>query len=155
MSPLYRRYCSLLYKADPCLISEASIFLTCDSVKMGPRSFCVSGPMLWNSLPLEIRYHEQTLESFKAKLKTYLFKKTYFSWLSKYIENCAGPPVMGYSIREGDTNDFLNWIELIQSRSSCGSPAKEQAGCAVDWQWSGNELELTGGQLWQTCLYLN
>ena len=30
------------------------------TVKMGPRSFCVSGPMLWNSLPLEIRYHEQT-----------------------------------------------------------------------------------------------
>ena len=32
------------------------------TVKMGPRSFCVSGPMLWNSLPLEIRYHEQTLD---------------------------------------------------------------------------------------------
>ena len=53
------------------------------TVKMGPLSFCVSGPMLWNSLPLEIRYHEQTLESFKAKLKTFLFKKAYFSWLSK------------------------------------------------------------------------
>ena len=49
------------------------------TVKMGPQSFCVSGPMLWNSLPLEIRNHEQTLESFKAKLKTYLFKKAYFS----------------------------------------------------------------------------
>ena len=48
------------------------------TVKMGPRSFRVSGPMLWNSLPLEIRYHEQTLESFKAKLKTYLFKKAFF-----------------------------------------------------------------------------
>ena len=48
-------------------------------VKMGPRSFRVSGPMLWNSLPLKIRYHKQTLESFKAKLKTYLFKKAYFS----------------------------------------------------------------------------
>ena len=48
------------------------------TVKMGPRSFCVSGPTLWNSLPLKIRYHEQTLESFKAKLKTYLNKNAYF-----------------------------------------------------------------------------
>ena len=39
----------------------------------------VDGPMLWNLLPLEILNHEQTLESFKAKLKTYLFTKAYFS----------------------------------------------------------------------------
>ena len=49
------------------------------TVKMGPRSFCVSGPKLWNSLPLEIRNHQHTLETFKAKLKTYLFKKAYSS----------------------------------------------------------------------------
>ena len=62
------------------------------TVKMDPRSSCVSvpNPNALESLPLEIRYHEQTLESFKAKLK--ISKSIfYFSWLSKYIENRAGP----------------------------------------------------------------
>ena len=47
------------------------------TVRMGPRSFCVSGPKLWNSLPLEIRTHEQTLATFKAKLKSHLFINAY------------------------------------------------------------------------------
>ena len=47
------------------------------TVRMGPRSFCVSGPKLWNSLPLEIRTHEQTLAAFKAKLKSHLFTNAY------------------------------------------------------------------------------
>ena len=49
------------------------------TVKMGPRSFYVSGPTLWNSLPLELRSYELTLETFKAKLKSHLFRSAYIS----------------------------------------------------------------------------
>ena len=47
------------------------------TAKMGPRSFYVSGPTLWNSLPLELRSYELTLETFKAKLKFCLFRSAY------------------------------------------------------------------------------
>src|SRR6218665_2713497 len=46
-------------------------------VRMGPRSFAVSGPTLWNSLPVELKTMQIPLESFKSKLKTYLFTKAY------------------------------------------------------------------------------
>ena len=82
------------------------------TVEMGLRNYYVSGLMLWNLLPLEIRYHEQTLESFKIELKTYLFKKAYFSWLSKYIENCAGPPLMDIRFGRAIRMIFWIWIKL-------------------------------------------
>ena len=41
---------------------------------MGDRSFAVAAPTLWNDLPLEIRSCD-TFETFKSKLKTYLFAK--------------------------------------------------------------------------------
>ena len=55
--------------------------LTC----YGDRSFSCAGPRLWNSLPLEIRF-ACSLESFKAKLKHYLFSSfiEYKSHLNKY-----------------------------------------------------------------------
>ena len=77
---------------------------------MGPQSFCVSGPMLWNLLPLEIRYHEQTLELFKAKLKNYVFNEAYSSWLFKWVENCANSPVM--DIWWEGAIQMIFWIEL-------------------------------------------
>ena len=40
----------------------------------GFRSFQVYGPHIWNQLPREIRYSE-SLSSFKAKLKTFLFDR--------------------------------------------------------------------------------
>jgi len=45
------------------------------TVRMGLRSFAVSGPTLWNSLPVELKNMQIQLESFKSKLKTYLFTK--------------------------------------------------------------------------------
>jgi len=45
------------------------------TVRMGPRSFAVSGPTLWNSLPVELKTMQIPLESFKSKLKTCLFTK--------------------------------------------------------------------------------
>ena len=44
------------------------------TVTMGPCSFYVSGSTLWNSLPLELRSYELTLETFMAKLKSHLFQ---------------------------------------------------------------------------------
>lgn len=40
------------------------------------RAFCVAGPTLWNSLPLYLR-EERNFDSFKANLKTFLFRKAY------------------------------------------------------------------------------
>ena len=42
----------------------------------GDKAFSVTGPVLWNKLPDELR-HELSLNSFKSKLKTFLFKHFY------------------------------------------------------------------------------
>ena len=42
----------------------------------GARAFCKAGPQLWNSLPSEIR-ECSSLETFKSRLKTYLFNEAY------------------------------------------------------------------------------
>ena len=44
----------------------------------GYRSYSVHAPILWNSLPLHIRSAD-SVNSFKSKLKTYLFKSAYDS----------------------------------------------------------------------------
>jgi len=43
----------------------------------GQRSFTVSGPTLWNSLPLNVRDSSLTLTQFCTRLKTVLFSRTY------------------------------------------------------------------------------
>jgi len=43
------------------------------TVRIGLRSFPVSGPTLWNSLPVELKTMHIPLETFKSKLKTYFF----------------------------------------------------------------------------------
>ena len=43
---------------------------------MGQRSFGVSGPTIWNSLPDDLRDPELSLQNFQKKLKTALFNKT-------------------------------------------------------------------------------
>ena len=40
------------------------------------RSFSVAGPKIWNGLPIDVRQSE-TADSFKTKLKTFLFRKCY------------------------------------------------------------------------------
>ena len=45
---------------------------------LGDRSFSNSAPMLWNSLPLELRQC-QNLNSFKSLLKSFLFTSAYSS----------------------------------------------------------------------------
>ena len=43
-------------------------------MEKGP--FLVAGPLLWNSLPMDIR-SQKSLTTFKEKLKTFLFIKSF------------------------------------------------------------------------------
>ena len=43
----------------------------------GSRSFCVSGPTVWNSLPQNLRSSDISREQFKRGLKTWLFERAY------------------------------------------------------------------------------
>ena len=45
---------------------------------LGARSFSAAAPKLWNGLPVELR-QATSLNSFKSRLKTYLFKKCFYS----------------------------------------------------------------------------
>ena len=47
------------------------------TVRMGKRSLAVSDPTPWNSMPVELKTTHIPLESFKSKLKTYLFILAY------------------------------------------------------------------------------
>ena len=45
---------------------------------LGARSFSAAAPKLWNELPVELR-QATSLNSFKSRLKTYLFKNHFYS----------------------------------------------------------------------------
>ena len=45
---------------------------------LGARSFSAAALKLWNELPVELR-QATSLDSFKSRLKTYLFKKYFYS----------------------------------------------------------------------------
>ena len=49
---------------------------TCKTVSYGMHSFQIQAPKLWNKLPIEMR-NETKLVTFKSKLKTILFKRSY------------------------------------------------------------------------------
>ena len=51
----------------------------CRTVFYGDKSFPVAGPRLWNDLPVALRVHTQSVDSFKKQLKTHLFKRSFFS----------------------------------------------------------------------------
>ena len=87
--------------------------------RMGPRSFAVSDPTLWNALSVDFKTMQIPQESFKSKLKTYLFTKAYdqwsswIMWFSNVNESCTRPSRNGLSIRVGYRNDlWIEWIEL-------------------------------------------
>ena len=44
------------------------------------KSFNYQGPVVWNSLPTDLKL-SSSLSSFKSRLKTHLFKKSYFTML--------------------------------------------------------------------------
>ena len=80
LAPSY--ICNLISKYKPvrCLRSADKMLLTSSSYNLksyGYRSFQVSAPVLWNSLPTSIR-NIDCLTSFKRELKTYLFKLAFY-----------------------------------------------------------------------------
>jgi len=48
------------------------------AIKFGDRAFTISGPLMWNSLPMTVR-NSSTLSNFKSALKSHLFTWLY-SW---------------------------------------------------------------------------
>ena len=80
LAPSY--ICNLISKYKPvrCLRSADKMLLTSPSYNLksyGYRSFQVSAPVLWNSLPTSLR-NIDCLTSFKRELKTYLFKLAFY-----------------------------------------------------------------------------
>jgi len=49
------------------------IYMSCHHTTYGDRSFAVSGPLAWNSLPVALRSSDVTEETFRRPLKTFLF----------------------------------------------------------------------------------
>jgi len=78
-------YVCMLLHLYPRVHVYRHVFMTIDmtrTVRMGPRSFAVSGPTLWNLLPVELKTMQIPLESIKSKLKTCLFTKAHDQWSS-------------------------------------------------------------------------
>ena len=70
-------YISELLEYRTGLRSREKLELKCPKTKMhtyGDRSFSKAAPLLWNSIPVELRKSKST-NSFKKNLKTHLFKK--------------------------------------------------------------------------------
>jgi hypothetical protein len=61
---------SLRSAADPLCLHIPRVKLS----TFGSRSFSVSGPSTWNTLPLSLR-QKPSLSSFKSALKTHLFRQ--------------------------------------------------------------------------------
>ena len=75
-APVYLSDCLQIYTPTRTLRSSSdTLSLRIPRTKLssaGSRSFSVSGPVIWNSLPLSLR-QTSTLNSFKRNLKTFLF----------------------------------------------------------------------------------
>ena len=76
--------CNILEISDP---ERKKLKCTYYETKYGRRAFRFSAPRLWNQLSLEMRT-EKSIDTFKKKLKTYLFKHTgdILKGLDKYME---------------------------------------------------------------------
>lgn len=80
LAPIY--ISNLLNKYDPVrqLRSSSQYLLDVPSSNLksyGDRAFSVCAPRLWNDLPYEIKC-SFSIDSFKSKLKTYLFRKAFY-----------------------------------------------------------------------------
>ena len=78
LAPSYLSELLKLYAPERDLQLSDKVFLdySIPSTKYGERAFSVSGSVLWNSLPDDIRLMDD-IGSFKSKLKTWSFKDAY------------------------------------------------------------------------------
>lgn len=78
-APSYLKDLINLQLSNRTLRSSGSMLLQVPFTKlctMGGRAFCSAAPQLWNHLPVQLRV-TQRLDTFKANLKTFLFRKAY------------------------------------------------------------------------------
>ena len=61
--------------------SSELLFVPAHRIDIAARRFSVGAPRLWNTLPLDIRT-APSVDSFKSRLKTYLFSQTFSRLLS-------------------------------------------------------------------------
>jgi len=59
------------------------------ATKFGDRAFAISGPLMWNSLPMTVR-NSSTLSNFKSALKSHLFTWI-FSRLHQQLRSVTAP----------------------------------------------------------------
>ena len=57
--------------------ARGDILVPSAKTQYGTRNFAAAGPRLWNSLPIDVRDRSLTLELFKCRLKTNLFRVAY------------------------------------------------------------------------------
>lgn len=79
LAPAYLQEIIDVYKPTRNLRSSSTLLLSRKRFNLksyGLRSFSVSSPLLWNSLPASLRDNHD-LKSFKTYLKTYLFKQAF------------------------------------------------------------------------------
>ena len=58
--------------------SNESLIIPATKTTFGTRAFSVTGPTYWNQLPETVK-NAGTVDTFKRRLKTYLFELSYFS----------------------------------------------------------------------------
>lgn len=78
-APPYLQELITLKSSSRTLRSSAHLLLQVPTTRlrtMGDRAFCSAAPRLWNHLPSELRA-VQSLDNFKAELKTFLFRKAF------------------------------------------------------------------------------
>ena len=79
LTPRYIQDLLIPYTPQRNLRSNDNLLLEVPRTRLmscGDRAFSVAGPKLWNSLPKDIKVLK-TVNSFKSKLKTYLFQKAF------------------------------------------------------------------------------
>ena len=79
LSPSYIQELINLYRPSRTLRSSTSLRLNPTSYNLksyGSRAFAVASPQLWNDLPEQIK-NSDNLQTFKTRLKTYLFKEIF------------------------------------------------------------------------------
>ena len=79
IAPLYISDMITKYETTRSLRSSSKRLLVVPHYNLktyGGRAFSVNGPMLWNSLPNNIRETE-TLSTFKKQIKTFFFKRSF------------------------------------------------------------------------------
>ena len=110
------------------------IFSRLDKIQ---RSFSVSGPSLWNSLPLSVRDPSLTMTQFCTHLKTFLFRRAYCTQHIAFVavqavNSCADINLLTYlHVWDGRTDTPI-WIqELLVVRGRDGRPKRTPWQCTA------------------------